>query len=81
MNKSGVYKLNCNDCDAIYIGQTGRSFKKRHIEHEASLRQLIRNQPTNPDSTSAFVNNLYSLDNSLSLTNPFRNKRITIGSS
>ena len=65
MNKSDVYKLNCNDCDAVYIGQTGRSFKKRHKEHEASLRQLIRNQPTNPDFTSAFTNHLYSLDHSL----------------
>ena len=41
MNKSDVYKLNCNDCDAVYIGQTGRSFKKRHKEHET-----INKKPT-----------------------------------
>ena len=23
-NKTGVYKLNCNDCNKFYIGQTGR---------------------------------------------------------
>ena len=24
-NKTGVYKLNCNDCNSFYIGQMGRS--------------------------------------------------------
>ena len=33
MFKSGVYKLNCNTCHAAYIGETGRSFKKRISEH------------------------------------------------
>ena len=83
MNKSGVYKLNCNDWDAIYIEQTGRYFKKRHKEHEVSLRQLIRNQPTNPDSTSASASHLYSLDHSPSLTNPtpihFETKGLRLG--
>ena len=27
INRSGVYMLECNDCEAIYIGQTERSFK------------------------------------------------------
>jgi hypothetical protein len=31
--KSGVYKLKCNDCDSFYIGQTGRSFQDRYKEH------------------------------------------------
>ena len=26
---SGVYKIKCGDCDHVYIGQTGRSFKNR----------------------------------------------------
>ena len=38
--KSGVYKLQCDDCDAFYIGQTGRSFNQRHVEHMRSLRKL-----------------------------------------
>ena len=33
INKSGEYKLNCSNCDAIYIGQIGRSFKKRYKEN------------------------------------------------
>ena len=30
---TGVYKLNCSDCSQFYIGQTGRSFKVRYMEH------------------------------------------------
>ena len=32
-HKTGVYKLLCDDCDAFYIGQTGRGFLKRFTEH------------------------------------------------
>ena len=32
-NKTGIYKLTCNNCDEIYIGQTGRPFKERFSEH------------------------------------------------
>ena len=31
-NKTGVYKLNCNNCNSFYIGQTGRSFSSRYSE-------------------------------------------------
>ena len=33
----GVYKLNCLNCNKFYIGQTGRSFKQRYIEHTEAL--------------------------------------------
>ena len=33
----GVYKLNCSNCNKFYIGQTGRSFKNRYIEHTKAL--------------------------------------------
>ena len=48
INKSGIYKLsiNCSNCDTIYIGQTGRSFKKRYKEHEGNIPQTIKKKPT-----------------------------------
>lgn len=33
LDKCGVYQLNCQDCGAIYIGQTKRSIKTRYKEH------------------------------------------------
>ena len=29
--KSGIYKLNCCNCNAVYIGQTQRNFKIRYM--------------------------------------------------
>ena len=37
LDKSGVYKLTCHDCDAFYINQTSRSFKTRYSEHVRAL--------------------------------------------
>ena len=34
--KSGVYRLVCGECDSQYIGQTGRTFKKRFSEHRSA---------------------------------------------
>ena len=30
---TGIYKINCSDCDKFYIGQTGRGFLQRFKEH------------------------------------------------
>ena len=31
--KCGIYKIKCDTCNKFYIGQTGRTFKKRYLEH------------------------------------------------
>lgn len=36
--KSGVYSLVCDECNGIYIGQTGRNFNTRYKEHVAAYR-------------------------------------------
>ena len=33
VDKTGIYKIKCDDCPAFYIGQTSRSFSKRFKEH------------------------------------------------
>lgn len=38
MEKAGIYKINCNDCESCYIGQTSRPVLVRYREHEASTR-------------------------------------------
>lgn len=44
---TGVYKLTCSDCQAFYLGQTGRSFKERFKEHVKSIGKI------NPESKFA----------------------------
>ena len=38
MEKSGVYKMFCGECDGVYISQTGRNFNIRKREHLNSYR-------------------------------------------
>ena len=41
--QSGVYRLTCPDCNMIYIGQTGRSFRTRYREHLHSFKYRTEN--------------------------------------
>ncbi|EFN69163.1 hypothetical protein EAG_11529, partial [Camponotus floridanus] len=36
-----VYKINCMDCNASYVGQTGRLLKTRLKEHKKNLTSVI----------------------------------------
>jgi len=37
--KHVVYKINCKDCDASYVGQTGRTLGTRINEHQNDIRK------------------------------------------
>jgi len=37
--KNVVYKLNCNNCKAIYVGQTKRQLKTRIVEHRNHIKR------------------------------------------
>ncbi len=51
--KTGVYKLSCDDCPKFYIGQTSRSFRTRFREHLPSSRST-----TNSKTRSAYAAHL-----------------------
>lgn len=36
--KSGVYRLTCDECNSVYVGQTGRCFETRYKEHISAYR-------------------------------------------
>ena len=37
--QGAVYKINCSDCHASYIGETGRNLTTRLIEHKRATRK------------------------------------------
>lgn len=39
LDKSGIYRMKCSDCDAEYIGQTRRALKHRCKEHIKCVQQ------------------------------------------
>ena len=57
----GVYKIPCNDCDLIYIGQTGRDLKSRVSEHKNSVRYA--------QNSSAVFNHVSTLGHSIRWNN------------
>lgn len=40
-NKNVVYKIFCNDCDALYVKQTGRQLRIKNFEHRKHINKNI----------------------------------------
>lgn len=38
LQKSGIYKISCGDCEKFYIGQTKRNLNTRYKEHTSHIR-------------------------------------------
>ena len=41
INRCGVYKISCNDCNKYYIGQCGRTIKERLKEHQTRTNSAL----------------------------------------
>lgn len=41
LENSGIYQINCSNCNAFYLGQSGRAIKKRVREHKHSINHKI----------------------------------------
>ena len=41
-SKSDMYKINCNDCRAVYYDQTERSLNTQDFEHAKSISEIIK---------------------------------------
>jgi len=65
-SKSGVYSLKCNDCNAVYIGQSGRRISTRIKKHTAFVDKYRDTDIT--ETKSAFANHLLTSSHGFSLT-------------
>ena len=78
--RSGVYKISCGDCDAVYIGETGRQLKVRIKEHLDAVR---KNRPERSTFASHLLQSGHSVDrievSLLHIESSFR-KRLTLES-
>ena len=57
-DKSGVYQLECPSCNMKYIGQTGRSFKRRYQKHYRDYKH----GSTKSKFAQHLLENKYSID-------------------
>ena len=53
-NPSGIYKLQCNTCKDVYIGQSGRDINIRYKQH---IRYIRTNNPISAYATHILNNN------------------------
>ena len=64
LSKSGVYSLKCDDCSAVYIGQSGRKISTRIKEHVSSVEKYKHTDIT--ETNSAFASHLLSSSHNFS---------------
>jgi len=59
LEKTGVYKIKCSDCNAFYIGQSGRKISTRIKEHYPSCKSNIEKS----SFAQHLVNSNHNIDN------------------
>ncbi|UYV71235.1 hypothetical protein LAZ67_8002334 [Cordylochernes scorpioides] len=59
---NAVYSIKCNDCDSVYVGETGRYIKDRIQEHDRNIRHN--------DPKSLIVQHISQTGHSFNTTDP-----------
>ena len=65
--KSGIYCINCNECDAFYYGQTGRNLRIRATEH---FKSITKEESTTGFSAHCIENNHTFSKDKINLLHP-----------
>ena len=60
-NQNVVYKIDCHNCSATYIGQTSQLLKTRTSQHKNNVRNL--------DKKSALANHVLDTGHTIDFTN------------
>ena len=75
MKNSGIYKINCEQCEKVYIGQTKRNLETRTKEH---FRNLRLNYTDKSAIASHFWNTGHEINNSANILKSVNRKNINI---
>ena len=59
LDRAGVYQINCDKCDALYIGKTERNIRQRFKEH------LVRDNSNVYKHIKEKDHKIYSIDNNV----------------
>ena len=70
-----VYKINCKDCDASYVGQTGRQLRTRIIEHKNQIKHNTANHSVITDHRLKFDHDFLWDDVEILDSEPIYHKR------
>jgi len=71
-----VYKIECNNCDASYVGQTGRELRTRIDEHRNHIRRNAANHSVITDHRLEFNHDFNWIDVKILNSEPNFNKRL-----
>jgi len=69
ISKSGIYSINCNECNAFYYGQTGRNLGIRATEH---FKSISKGESMTGFSTHYIENNHTFSKDKINLLHPGR---------
>ena len=62
-----IYEVKCSKCDAIYIGNTQNTFKKRRDGHFSNLQRLLKNGRKSDSFAAHFVQHFNSTTSRIEL--------------
>jgi len=71
-----IYKLNCIDCDASYVGQTGRQLRTRINEHRCHIKRNTNTQSVITNHRLNFDHDFNWDDVKILDLEPFLHKRL-----
>ena len=65
--QGAIYQIPCQDCSALYIGETGRNFKTRCAKHKRDLypRNLAKIDDNNINRKTALVKHTVKFDHKI----------------
>ena len=67
IRQGAIYQIPCQNCSALYIGEIGRNFKTRCVEHKRDLypSNLVKIDDNNINKKTALVKHVVKFDHKI----------------